>query len=258
MGGWTCRECSEALSDYHEGILPLSQFLRIRVHLFNCPGCRALLATLRALPALVAQGLPPEAGFRHQAQRALEGALARLAQPAERRTRTASPVPEAARMLLEGEPDPALRLLAAAHACLARERTAPSRPVGPVPPIPQPVLDQLPGPERWTWQEAPDGARKAELLGEAPAGPRLALVYTPPSAAFPPHQHLGSESILVLEGSMTDQGHEFSRGGWVHHANGSCHAPRVGPAGCWCLVREEGTVRMLGPAAWLPCLGNAS
>jgi len=251
--GLTCRECAGSLSEFRDGILPLSQFLRIRVHLFNCPACRSLLATLRALPALVAQGLAPEPGSRALAQQALAGALARLARPGEPRGWAATPVPEAARDLLADRPDLPMRLLAATHALISRER----RPL-PGGRLPQPILDQLPAPERWLWEEAADGARKAGLLAEPMDGPRLCLVYAPPGSAFPPHQHLGSESILVLAGTMADRGHEFARGGWAHHPDGSCHAPQVGPEGCWCLVREEGTVRLLGPAAWMASLGHAS
>ncbi len=251
--GLNCRECAGSLSDFRDGILPLGQFLRIRIHLFNCPACRSLLATLRALPGLVAQGLPREPGGEALAQLALAGALARLARPEEPRAWAATPVPEAAQDLLAGRPDLPLRVLAATHALITRERLP--RPGGS---LPQPILDQLPAPERWTWEEAANGSRKAGLLAEPMGGPRLSLVYAPPGSAFPPHQHLGSESILILDGSMADRGHEFARGGWAHHPEGSCHAPQVGPDGCRCLVREEGTVLLLGPAAWLASLGNAS
>ena len=75
---FTCEETVAALSDYLEGILPLGPFLKTRAHLFNCPGCRALLATLRALPALAGPALREDAGPR--ARQALELALARLKQ----------------------------------------------------------------------------------------------------------------------------------------------------------------------------------
>ncbi|MDR3671486.1 MAG: zf-HC2 domain-containing protein, partial [Holophaga sp.] len=56
---FTCEDTVAALSDYRDGILPLAAFLKIRAHLFNCPGCRTVLATLRALPALAAAALAP-------------------------------------------------------------------------------------------------------------------------------------------------------------------------------------------------------
>jgi anti-sigma factor ChrR (cupin superfamily) len=251
----TCRECNDFLSDYLEGVLPLRQFLRMRMHLFNCPGCRAVLATLRALPGLASRSLAahPETA-QARGEKALATVLARLGQPAQPRAWAGTPVPDEARLLLESAPDQPMRLLGAAHALIARERGPWAGPGC----LPRPILEQLPDPGQWTWEEFPDGTRKAVLVATPAGHLRLVLVYTPPRSSFPPHQHLGSESILVLDGCLLDQGHEFSRGGWVHHVEGTCHAPQVGPSGCWCLVREEGTVRLLDPADWLACMGNAS
>jgi len=53
----------------------------------------------------------------------------------------------------------------------------------------------------------------------------------------------------VLEGAMDDQGRGCGRGDWIHHGEGSCHAPRIAATGCWYLVREQGSVQLLGPAA---------
>lgn len=247
-----CEEAVAALSDYADGVLPLNPFLKVRVHLFNCPGCRIVLATLRALPGLALSALAREAS-RAEAQRALEGALARLGE-ARPRAWPRTPVPDAARLLLEGNPDLPMRILASSHGLITLERAAPVPPYG----LPQATLDQLPAPEQWRWEEARNGARKAELVTDPLGGQRLLLMFTPPDSSLPPHQHVGSESILVLTGSMADQGREFARGDWVHHADGSCHAPRVAASGCWCLVREEGSARLLGPARWRRCLSHAS
>jgi len=251
---WTCRDTAAALSEFEEGILPLGTFLKIRAHLFNCPGCRALRATLRSLPALATGALEPGAGARARAQEALEGALGRLARAPEARGWSATPVPFEAQRLLESDPDLPLRLLASTHDHLARSRP----PLGSSCLLPQTTLDRLPPAAGWTWMEGRGGARKAELLADTHAGLRLLLVYSPPRMVQPPHRHLGSESILVLEGSMADEGHDYGRGGWVHHPDGSCHAPRIAPSGCWCLVREVGRVRFLGPADWPSHLSTAS
>lgn len=249
---WTCEETTAALSDYLDGILPLGPFLKTRAHLFNCPGCRTLLATLRAVPALAGATLKPGAGTPPQAQRALEGALARLARgEASRRT---LPVPLAARQALAADPDLAMRLLASTHAQLDAQRLTEASPY----PLPQDTLDRLPPPERWRWQEAGNGIRRAELLADSGKDVRLLLLYAPPGSLLPPHRHLGSESILVLDGGLDDQGRDYQRGDWIHYAQGSCHALRMAPSGCWCLVREQGAVRFLGPAAWLRHLRHAS
>jgi len=244
----TCEETTEALSDYLEGVLPLNSFLKVRVHLFNCPGCRVLLATLRAVPALAAGALVPEADARERAQRCLAAALAHLKRGA------ATPIPPEALQVLEDGPDWPMRLLADAHDLITRERGPLARPY----PLPRATLDQLPAEAQWRWQEDRNGGRRAELLADPQGGPRLVLVYAPPGSVLPAHRHLGSESILILDGGMADQGRDWGRGDWLHHPDGSCHAPRVAAAGCWALVREEGTVRFLGPGGWLRNLGTAS
>ena len=242
---YTCEETAASLSHYLDGILPLGPFLKTRAHLFNCPGCRTLLATTRALPALAAAALAPGEGSADGARRALEGALARLGQ--ERAPR----VPLAAREALEADPDPAMRLLATTHARLGG-------PVAPPWPLPQETLDRLPPPEYWRWREAGDGVRRAELFTDAGRAVRLVLVYAPPDSVLAPHRHLGSESILVLDGGLDDQGREYRRGDWIHYAQGSCHAPRMAPSGCWCLVREQGPVQRMGPGAWQRHMRHAS
>jgi anti-sigma factor ChrR (cupin superfamily) len=251
---WTCAETAAALGDFEEGILPLPVFLKVRTHLFNCPGCRVLRSTLRAVPPLAARALAPDPAGHALARRALEGALARLDSPPSPRPWPATPVPAGARRLLEAQPDLAMRILAATHEVLALSRA----PYGPPYPLPPATLDSLPPPEQWTWREGREGDRRAELFADTRVGLRLLLVHAPGSLAIPPHRHLGSESVLVLDGSLADQGLEVGRGGWLHHEEGSCHAPRVAPSGCWCLIREEGPVRYLGPAGWLRNFSNAS
>ena len=251
----TCEEATRFMSDFQDGILPLGQFLKVRMHLFNCPACRTLLATLRALPALAANALAPTDPGDCQArgQVILASAMARMGQPGYQRAWAATPVPQEAQRVLESAPDLPMRLLACTHDLIARDRA-------PLPPpyrLPQATLDQLPAAERWIWQERRGGGRRADLVGDQ-GGVRLLLVYAPPNTALPPHRHLGSESILVLDGGLDDQGRDYACGDWVHHPDGSCHAPRVAPSGCWCLIREEGSVRFLGPAAWLRHLRDAS
>jgi anti-sigma factor ChrR (cupin superfamily) len=238
---YTCEDTSAALSHYLDGILPLGPFLKTRAHLFSCPGCRVLLATVRAMPALAAAALK-EADVRTETQRALECALARLAR-GESRPRAGAP-PLAAYQALEADPDLPMRLLAATHEALNRTRTA--------------LADRLPPPEQWRWQEAADGVRRAALIEDPRKGVRLLLVYAPPNSTLAPHRHLGSESILVLDGGLEDRGQEYGPGAWIHHTAGSCHAPRMASSGCWCLVREQGAVRFLGPGAWLRHLRHAS
>ena len=64
----TCAQVAELLADYEEGILPLGQLLMVKVHLYRCPECRALLATLRSLPAILGRALAEEDDFQAKAQ----------------------------------------------------------------------------------------------------------------------------------------------------------------------------------------------
>lgn len=230
----TCERAVSLLSDYLDGELRSGQVLLLRLHLPLCPGCRAVLATMRALPALAAQAgaEAPEA-----ARAALEGALARIREGGPRRRPwPATPVPEEARDLLGAGADLPLSILAAAHQALAGD---PALAAGPYH-LPKEVLDRLPPADQWRWTEGEAGRRRAELLA-VPGGPRLVLAYAPGGAPTMAHRHLGSESVLVLAGTLLDGGQALAPGAWVHHGAGSVHAPEAGEA-CWCLIREEGEV----------------
>lgn len=250
----SCEETAAVLSDYEEGILPLGQFLKVKVHLYTCPACRALLATLRALPVLMGRTLGGEEDVQALAQAALRGALARLGQPSPRPW-PGTPVPAEVRDLLSARADRPLRILAAAHDLLSRDRQAGSA----AQPLPQAILDQLPPAAAWSWEPERRGLRRAELLAEPAGGQRLLLVHGAPGARFLPHRHQGSDSILVLQGAMEDAGRTCLPGDWIHHPAGSVHAPRIPASGCWALVREEGAIQLLGPVdTWRRTLGSAS
>jgi len=245
----SCEQTNALLSDYADGLLGPWDRFRMKLHLLFCPDCRAILATLRALPYLLAdlEETPPEA-----AQAALEAAMARIGQPAARPW-PATPVPEDVWDRLEPAPDRPLAILAAAHRELALAR-------GPLPGpyhLPPAILAQLPPESQWRWAETPSGLRRAELLAEPAAGPRLVLEYAPPHARIRSHRHLGSESCLVLAGSLRDAGGVASAGDWLHHGPGSVHGPVAEDEACWCLIREEGSTEAIGRLEWLRNLGAA-
>jgi predicted ChrR family anti-sigma factor len=235
----TCEAANARLSDYEDGALSLWQTFLVRLHLLFCPQCRAILATLRALPRLVQvlEEAPPGHG-----EAALAAALEKMtlggARPWPR-----SPVPAEAAALLDTGPDLPLTLLASAHHSVARTRVPEPGPYH----LPKGILDQLPPEDQWRWLEGAQGRRRVELLQDA-QGRRLILAYAPTGARGKRHRHLGSESILVLAGTMEDSGRTLAPGDWVYHDRGSVHAPEIRETDCWCLIREEGGVETLG---WL-------
>ena len=129
----------------------------------------------------------------------------------------------------------------------------------PAPPpyfLPAEALEALPDSSLWQWEEGRGGHRRAILLREP--GPRLVLTMAQAGSRLRGHRHLGSESILVLRGILIDGGREVTPGDWVHHPEGSTHAPFVLDGPCVCLVREEGRIQFTGPLQWIRGLKAAS
>lgn len=236
-----CKEVTARLTDFQEGVLPLDDSARVRLHLLACPSCRTLLREVRHVPGLFQKG---SEGLSERelplAKAALGAVLTRLGQPRAPRPRRAAPVPEALRSRLQAGADLPLRLLAEAHAALAEGE----RPSG-APYIPASVMRQLPLPETWNWRKL-GSARIAELLVDPAEGQRLIVMHAPPHFQALPHRHRGSESILVLNGDMEDGDSLYQDGQWVHFGEGSVHAPTVYSDGCWALIREEGDAQYQG------------
>ena len=236
----TCEAATARLSDYADGALPLWESLMVRLHLLFCPHCRAILATMRLLPTLLA-GMDEKA--EDAARAALDGALAHIARQGGPRPWPATPIPEEALALLASKPDLPLTILASVHAEVARSRGPEPGPYH----LPKGILEQLPPESQWRWAMDAKGRRRAELLQDPVWGQKLILAYAPTGARSQVHRHLGSESILVLSGTLSDQGLALSPGDWVHHSTGSVHAPMIPAEDCWCLIREEGDSVAAGP-----------
>jgi len=231
----TCQEVAELLSEYSEGALPLTVRLKVRLHLALCHGCEVLRTTLGVMPQVCREAfaeasttVPPAA------QHALTLALRRLHQPRTPRPLAVDPVP----LCLAAETDASCKMLTQTREALIQGRFASDEPY-----LPQEVLDQLPPPSSWDWHLHPTS--RSVLLWEDPGkGLRLTLLHALPGYQQPVHTHLGSESILILDGNLEDGDGLYTRGRWIHHGDGSTHAPAALGAGCWCLIREEGTVRI--------------
>lgn len=228
-----CSHVEALLTEYEEGCLPWHLAVQVRMHLRLCPACAALRADLQRLPVWAPRREEPSPALAAAATAALKGALGRLGQP---RPRHPHPVPEELRPLLAGGAHRLLDLMARVHRALQEG--------GPLeaPYLPADVASALPPPERWDWRRS-RGARTALLALDAASGARLSLLVAPRGFRTPHHMHQGTESILVLDGLLEDGERLLDTGTWIHHGEGSAHAPTVLGGPCWCLIREVGTAR---------------
>lgn len=243
---FTCREAASLLTEYRERTIPWPVRVRTGLHLRFCAGCRALFADLGLLSSLLQtlEPLPP-ADDLAIGQAALRNAMARLHETRKARRLPETPIPPAIQPLLRAGADLPLRLMAQAHAALMNGTASPGEPF-----LPEEVLTQLPAVKDWPWRHYPGGDQRALLWAEG-NGPCLSILRMPPKFSSPPHRHRGTESLLVLDGELEHADRCLTNGDWVHLEQGSAHAPYAFDRGCWCLVRDEGTIQYAGPLGWL-------
>ena len=231
----SCQEVAELLSDYAENRLSPSLRLRVRLHLATCPGCETLRSTLGATLQLCRTVLTgPVPDMPPEARAALACALANLDRPRPARPLAVDAPPPC----LSGGLDMPFRVLVMAREGLAQGH----RPEG-APFLPEEALALLPPSVEWRWNSHRT-SRCVRLCEDH--GVSLTLLQALPGYQQPVHTHLGTESILVLDGHLEDGDDLFTCGRWVHHERGTTHAPAALGGGCWCLVREEGPVRTHG------------
>ena len=75
--------------------------------------------------------------------------------------------------------------------------------------------------------------------------PSLALLKYAPGAGVPRHRHLGLETIMVLEGTQSDESGEYRQGDVVLNAAGSEHSVWT-TDGCVVLIHWTRPVMILG------------
>ncbi|MGL3605448.1 cupin domain-containing protein [Rhizobium sp. G187] len=96
------------------------------------------------------------------------------------------------------------------------------------------------------WKEAPfehfrDGVEICRLIqGE----PELALLRYAPGASVPQHRHTGLETILVLEGSQSDENGHYGPGSLVANPEGTVHSVSSAE-GCVVLIQWTKPVEIL-------------
>jgi anti-sigma factor ChrR (cupin superfamily) len=76
-----------------------------------------------------------------------------------------------------------------------------------------------------------DGIGKATLYADPESGAEAAVLRYEPGAQVPVHRHVGTEYILVLEGSQEDERGVYRAGTLLVNPPGSRHAVRS-PEGC--------------------------
>jgi anti-sigma factor ChrR (cupin superfamily) len=243
---FTCREVASLLTEYRERTIPWTVRVRTGLHLRLCPGCHDMLLDLELLPLILQRYEPLDpVEFLPIGQAALANVLGRLQEPRKTRRLPATAVPAPVQGLLSSVADLPLRLLAQTHAALMRGEAPPVEPY-----LPEEVLAQLPPPREWPWRQGSRGLRRALLFAEA-SGPTLSLVHMAPRFSSSAHVHRGTESLLVLAGELEHADRCLTVGDWVHLESGSTHAPYAFDRGCWCLVRDEGTIQYSGRRRWL-------
>lgn len=86
-----------------------------------------------------------------------------------------------------------------------------------------------------------EGVEICTLKSGAPA---VALLRYAPGARVPRHEHMGLETILVLEGAQSDERGRYAAGALVLNPEGSVHSV-WSDEGCVVLIQWERPVRIL-------------
>jgi anti-sigma factor ChrR (cupin superfamily) len=83
--------------------------------------------------------------------------------------------------------------------------------------------------------------------GETADAPSLALLKYAPGASVPRHRHLGLETIMVLDGSQSDENGDYAQGAVVLNVEGSEHSV-WSEEGCVVLIHWTRPVVIIGSA----------
>jgi len=121
--------------------------------------------------------------------------------------------------------------------------------------VPAPLADYVgPDLDALPWRTVVAGVEEAAIAlhHPAPAGQRTALLRIAPERAIPRHTHAGTEMLLVLDGSFSDESGRYVRGDVQIGDETVTHRPKA-DAGrpCLCLVVTQGRIRLTGPFARL-------
>ena len=83
------------------------------------------------------------------------------------------------------------------------------------------------------------GVQMRPLRMDPVANTQTSLWRLGPGAVVPPHDHIGEEECLVMEGSIIWNDHEYTPGDFLLARPGAHHEPFVSPNGCLLMIRGE-------------------
>ncbi len=108
------------------------------------------------------------------------------------------------------------------------------------------ILRHLPGLMQGGWRDLTFAPFRegVEICDLTPGYPKLALLRYAPGAAVPRHRHTGLETIVVLDGSQTDEAGHYPKGSVMVNPEGTEHAVRS-EDGCVVLIQWERPVEIL-------------
>ena len=101
------------------------------------------------------------------------------------------------------------------------------------------------------WSQLGAGISQADVKIDEEA--HCSFLYMKPGSQTPVHKHQGTETTLVLDGSMTDELGEYGKSDFILRTNKDTHQPRT-EDGCLCfsvldspLTFTKGLARLLNP-----------
>ena len=105
--------------------------------------------------------------------------------------------------------------------------------------------------EGLVWKQLGAGISQADVKIDEEA--HCSFLYMKPGSQTPVHKHQGTETTLVLDGSMTDELGEYGKSDFIFRTNNDTHQPRT-EDGCLCfsvldspLTFTKGLARLLNP-----------
>ena len=105
--------------------------------------------------------------------------------------------------------------------------------------------------EGLVWKQLGAGITQADVKIDDEA--QCSFIYMKPGSQTPVHKHQGTETTLVLDGSMSDELGEYHKSDFILRTNKDTHQPRT-EEGCLCfsvldspLTFTKGLARLLNP-----------